>query len=77
MAGQLARDPLTLRAPALSISAASDLEARYNHHWKTLKLSATVFPELAELLERERPAEAGRSKSFIAGAGFEPATSGL
>jgi hypothetical protein len=54
-----------------------ELEARYNHHEKTLKLSATVFPELAELLERERPAEAGRSKSSIAGAGFEPATSGL
>jgi hypothetical protein len=44
-----------------------------------LKLSVTVFPELAELLERERPAEvAGRSDSFpVAGAGFEPATSGL
>jgi hypothetical protein len=34
--------------------------------------------ELAEILEDERPLEAaGRSKSFIAGAGFEPATSGL
>jgi hypothetical protein len=54
-----------------------DFEARYNHREKTLKLSVTVFPELAELLECERPAEAGRSKSFIAGAGFEPATSGL
>ena len=55
-----------------------DIEARRNHHEKTLKLSATVFPELAEALERERPLEAaGRSKSFIAGAGFEPATSGL
>ncbi len=55
-----------------------DIEARWNHHEKTLKLSATVFPELAEALERERPLEAaGRSKSFIAGAGFEPATSGL
>jgi site-specific DNA recombinase len=55
-----------------------DIEARWNHHEKTLKLSATVFPELAEALEEERPLEAaGRSKSFIAGAGFEPATSGL
>jgi hypothetical protein len=55
-----------------------DIEARWNHHEKTLKLSATVFPELAEALEGERPLEAaGRSKSFIAGAGFEPATSGL
>jgi site-specific DNA recombinase len=54
------------------------LEARYNHHEKTLKLSVTVFPALAEILESERPLEAaGRSKSFIAGAGFEPATSGL
>ena len=57
---------------------AFDLEARYNHLDKTLKLSVTVFPELAEILEDERPLEAaGRSKSFIAGAGFEPATSGL
>jgi hypothetical protein len=56
---------------------AVDLEARYNHHENTLELSVTVFPEVAELLECERPAEAGRSKSFIAGAGFEPATSGL
>jgi site-specific DNA recombinase len=55
-----------------------DIEARWNHQEKTLKLSATVFPELAEALEAERPLEAaGRSKSFIAGAGFEPATSGL
>ena len=54
-----------------------DLEALYHHHEKTFKLSVTVFPELVELLECERPAEAGRSKSFIAGAGFEPATSGL
>jgi hypothetical protein len=56
---------------------AFDLEARYNHHEKTLKLSVTVFPELAEVLESERPLEAaGRSKSFIAGAGYEgvPAT---
>jgi hypothetical protein len=54
------------------------LEARYNHHEKTLNLSVTVFPELAEILEDERPLEAaGRRKSFIAGAGFEPATSGL
>jgi hypothetical protein len=45
---------------------------------KTLQLSVTLFPELAEILESERPLEAaGRSKSFIAGAGFEPATSGL
>ena len=57
---------------------ALDLEARYNHHEKTLKLSVAVLPELAELLGSERPAErAGRSKSPIAGAGFEPATSGL
>jgi hypothetical protein len=55
-----------------------DLEARYNHLEKTLQLSVTVFPELAQILEDERPIEAaGRRKSFIAGAGFEPATSGL
>ena len=54
------------------------VEARYNHHERTLKLSVTVYPELAEILEDERPLEAaGRRKSFIAGAGFEPATSGL
>jgi hypothetical protein len=57
---------------------AFDLEARYNHLEKALKLSVAVFPELAGLLERERPPQAaGRSKSFIARAGFEPATSGL
>ena len=58
--------------------AAFDLEARYNHQERTLRLSVAVFPELAEILESERPLEAaGRSKSSIAGAGFEPATSGL
>ena len=57
---------------------AFDLEARYNHLDKTLKLSVTVFPELAEILEDERPLKAaGRRNSLIAGAGFEPATSGL
>lgn len=41
---------------------------QHNHLEKTLKLSVTVFPELAELLERERPLEAaGRRKSSIAG----------
>lgn len=48
---------------------AFDLEARYNHVDKTLKLSVTVFPELAAILEAERPLEgAGRSKPSIAGA---------
>ena len=58
--------------------ATFEIEARYNHHEQTLQLSATVFPELADVLEDERSLQAaGRSKSSIAGAGFEPATSGL
>jgi len=58
---------------------AFDLEMRYDHLEKTLKLSATVFPELSDVLkENDRPRDwAGRRKSYIAGAGFEPATSGL
>ena len=57
---------------------AFNLEARYNHTEKTLALSVAVFPELAAILENRRPAEvASRSNPSIAGAGFEPATSGL
>jgi hypothetical protein len=64
--------------PLDELCATFDVEARSNHHEKTVRLSATAFPELAEALERERPLEAaGRGKSSIAGAGFEPATSGL
>jgi hypothetical protein len=37
---------------------AFDLEARYNHLEKTVALSVTVFPELAQILEDERPLEA-------------------
>jgi hypothetical protein len=45
---------------------------RYNHLDKTLRLSVTVYPELAEILEREPPLKAaGRSKAYIAGAGCE------
>ena len=44
---------------------AFDLEARYNHYKKTLKLSVTVFPELAEILNANdrpmRPVAANRS----------------
>ena len=80
--GDAAFSAVYVLVDASSVSAiefdALDLEARYNHLEKNLVLSVPVFPELAEILESERPLEAaGRSKSFIAGAGFEPATSGL
>jgi hypothetical protein len=53
---------------------AFDVTARYNHLAKTLELSVALAPELAET---KRPPGGGRRKSGIAGAGFEPATSGL
>jgi hypothetical protein len=55
---------------------AFDLKARYDQVNRTLALSVSVFSELADILQEEgRPEAAGRSKSLIAGARFEPATS--
>ena len=51
--------------------------ARDNHLTKTLDVTVTLAPELVRIAEIQRPPGGGRRKSVIAGAGFEPATSGL
>ena len=62
------------------ILEAFDVKAYYDRRDHSLEITATVIPELwiGDDPEPKRPAQrAGRRTPFIAGAGFEPATSGL
>ena len=54
-----------------------DIRARYNHITKTVELSVALAPELTQLLGAKAVTGSGRRKPEVAGAGFEPATSGL
>ncbi len=57
---------------------AFEVVAYYDKRDNSLEITATVVPELWDDPENEPPAQrAGRRTSSIAGAGFEPATSGL
>jgi hypothetical protein len=57
--------------------AAFDLTATYDKEQRALRLAATLSPALIPTSERPRPPTEAVGKSFIAGAGFEPATPGL
>ena len=81
--------PSAPRRSALAISSPEELaeifdafgiSASYDKRDHSLEVMATVVPELWNEEDREaiRPAtRAGRRTPLIAGAGFEPATSGL
>jgi hypothetical protein len=56
---------------------AFDVTAVYDKAGRTLELGATVMPELAPDKRYPRRTRAPSGISSIAGAGFEPATSGL
>jgi hypothetical protein len=56
---------------------AFDVTTTYDKPNRTLTVAATVTPELVLENENPRRAVAPSGKSFIAGAGFEPATFGL
>jgi hypothetical protein len=82
------RSSAVCRTFAPALAAVSDEEiadmlelfgvpARYNHLTKTVEVTVTLAPELGRIAETRRPPEGGRRKLVIAGAGFEPATSGL
>jgi site-specific DNA recombinase len=57
--------------------AAFDLIATYDKEQRALRLAATLSPRTHPRLTKTRPPKRRSGKSFIAGAGFEPATSGL
>ena len=67
----------------LDLFAAFDLQVSYDKRDHSAEVSVALIPELLEPLAeavppKERPANwAGQSSRSIAGAGFEPATSGL
>jgi hypothetical protein len=56
---------------------AFDLTVRYNRHTDTGVFSLVLSEALVPTLKDERPPRSGRTSLSIAGAGFEPATSGL
>jgi site-specific DNA recombinase len=56
---------------------AFDVTVVYDKPNRRLELSATVTPELVPESEKPRPDQARSGNSYIAGAGFEPATFGL
>jgi hypothetical protein len=57
--------------------AAFDLTATYDKEQRALRLAATLSPALIPASQRPDRPRRRSGKSFIAGAGFEPATSGL